>query len=160
MEERRAYNIEKLYLIKQKQILNVNKKIMKLLKQNNRYLKIIVGILFLTTVGFAIYQSQWLQERKQNIVGTWICDSTPEWKVEFTNNGISYWHYPGETTEEYNYTVNSEITQSGLEITFVKLINVNNPNDIIEYDINGLSNDKMVLTVLTPKIDYIHFTKQ
>lgn len=133
---------------------------MKLLKQNNRYLKIIVGILFLTTVGFAIYQSQWLQERKQNIIGTWICDSTPEWKVEFTNNGISYWHYPGETTEEYNYTVNSEITQSGLEITFVKLINVNNPNDIIEYDINGLSNDKMVLTVLTPKIDYIHFTKQ
>ncbi|QMU65364.1 MAG: hypothetical protein GKR88_14415 [Flavobacteriaceae bacterium] len=44
---------------------------------NKTVLKIIGIITIILIAGFTIYQSQWLQDRKQNIIGTWACDSAP-----------------------------------------------------------------------------------
>ena len=159
-------NTENNYLIKQKTILTVTKKENIMKNIINKTSSKIIGILLLISiVGFTISQSSLVQEEKQLIIGTWICDGDNNWKIKFDNNGVCYQYYTNESSEEYTYIIDSEFSYSGLEHTFLKLTTVNSKvsevGEEIEYTINGLGERKMILEYNTGiGISYTHFTKQ
>ncbi|QMU65983.1 MAG: hypothetical protein GKR88_18005 [Flavobacteriaceae bacterium] len=131
---------------------------------NKAVLKIVGITIIIVIAGFTIYQSQWLQDRKQNIIGTWACDSAPNWKLEFTDSGICFWHSSDGTIEEFTYSISSEFAPNGSEHTFLKLIAVSSdvydPGEVVEYAINSLGDDKMTLETIQPKLSYIYFTRE
>ena len=126
----------------------------------------IIGILLLISiVGFTISQSPLVQEKKRLIIGTWICDSNSNWKLEFNSNDICLWHSTDGTVSEFTYIIDSELSDSGLEHPFIKLTTVNSNffevGEETEYAINGLGERKMILEYNTGiGISYTHFTKQ
>lgn len=132
---------------------------MKIINKNNRKIKTLILAFFITTVGFTIYQSTLVQKEKQLIIGTWIINGEPENKWVFSSNQCER-IIDSETLGTYNYTIDSDFSPSGLEHTYLKLVNVLNSDETIEFVINSLGNDKMTLETFPPKIDYIHFTKQ
>lgn len=93
-----------------------------------------------------------------------MCDSTPEWKIEFTNTGKCFQYVTGEPTEEFTYIIESDFSPNRMEHTYVVLTTVTsdlyNSGKKIEYTINSLGSDKMTLETFKPKISYTHFTKQ
>lgn len=127
-----------------------------------KILKYILSLIMLIIVSFTIYQSSLVQEKESLLIGTWICDDTPEWKLEFDNNGKCFYRFEGEPTELYNYTIYNGFSDSGIEHTTLKLIDVNDSTNIREYGINNLTNesDNLVLEIVTPKVSYFYFTKQ
>lgn len=127
--------------------------------------KIIAIFLLISIVGFTISQSPLVQEKKRLIIGTWICDGDNNWKINFDNNGVCYQYYTNESTEEYTYIIDSELSDNGLEHPFIKLTTVNSKvSDVgeeTEYTIIGLGERKMILEYYTGiGISYTHFTKQ
>ena len=124
-------------------------------------MKLIGLFLFIIIVGFTIFQSYTVEQEKQLIVGTWACNSTPNWKIEFESTGKCNWYYPNEPTEVYYYTIYSEYTPNGIEHTFLKLVNINNQNEIFEYSINSIVDNILTLETLGGFGDkYLYFTKQ
>ena len=134
------------------------------INRKNKILKLGVAFLVLLIASFTIYQSTLVQQEKNLIIGTWINNGDIDWKIKFENNGKCYQYYTGEPTEEFTYSIGSRISDSGLELTNLKLTTVSsNPSQngkVIEYGINSLGNDKMTLEVFEPKINYFYFTKQ
>lgn len=130
---------------------------MKKIKQNKK--KLTIGIIILITiVGFTIVQSVLVQQRQQDIVGTWVIDGEPGNKWIFTSNQCK-WELDGVTLSTFTYTISSGFSPSGLEHTSLHLTNINNPNDVIEY---GLSVGPTIMTLETPppRTNYTHFTKE
>ena len=121
----------------------------------------IVGILVLIIMGFTIYQSTVVQEETQLIIGTWICESDTNWKIKFESNGICYQYYIDEPDEEYTFTIEGNMAPNNVEHTILKLIIVNQPSEILDYEINGLSDNDLYLDYLGDmSVKLIHFRRQ
>ena len=121
----------------------------------------IVGILVLIIMGFTIYQSTVVQEETQLIIGTWVCEETPDWKLEFTSNNVCFWHSTDGEIEEYTFTIEGNMAPNNVEHTILKLIRVNQPSEILDYEINGLSDNDLYLDYLGDmSVKLIHFRRQ
>ena len=82
------------------------------------------------------------------IKGTWIPEgcSTCQWVFA---DGKCYQYDEGRLDDTYNYEILEEKSING-KLTFSVLIltNVSDPNDVFEYEVNGISEDKMTLEYL------------
>ncbi|MDA9339704.1 hypothetical protein N9Q68_01900 [Polaribacter sp.] len=123
-------------------------------------IKVIAIIISMLLISFTAYQSIVVQEKEHFIIGTWVIDGEDTNKYIFTSNNECKWEFEGSVTDEFNYSIESEFTESGLEIPIVILTNINNPNEIFEYEIIGLSETNMILATYKPKINYTYFIKQ
>lgn len=90
-----------------------------------------------------------LQQKDYNklIIGTWLPQGDGyEYRWVFTKNGKCYDYYDNALDATYTYTIQSEKSVNGkFTIWYLKLTNINDLNDIYEYDIIGLSKDTMRL---------------
>lgn len=133
--------------------------------KTNKILKIVlIGLLFIGTAGFVyLQQSTLVQEKQQLIIGTWVIDGESTNKWIFSNSSCK-WEFEGVVTDEFNYVITSELSSNGAEHPYVKLTAVNSEvmeaGESVEYAINGLGTEKMILGIIKPKVSYIHFTKQ
>lgn len=130
----------------------------------NKIVLVTIVVLIISLISFNIYQSQWLKDRQENIIGTWISNDDPNLRLEFKNNGKYFRYYAGYDTEEFTYTIESEITSGGLEITYLKMIVVKSEDfeigKVLEYDINALGDDRLVLNTSNERTNLMAFTKQ
>ncbi len=105
-------------------------------------------------------KAQQIQEKKL-IIGTWIPDGSPDSHSVFTLDGSLKKYSNNQLFKTYNWSISEDKSVDGaLTHSFLKLIDVNSINTIYEYEINGLSDTKMLLVTTQPKISYLYFTKQ
>lgn len=126
----------------------------------NIFKRIITGTMVVVLlVGFTIYQSTLVQDKKSLIIGAWAIDNEISNMWIFNSTGCK-WEFEGEIIEEFTYTIESSFTESGLEILSLNLTNIGQPSEIYDYEIIGLGDNKVILSTFQPKVSYTHFTRQ
>lgn len=102
------------------------------------------------------------EDPKEMIIGDWKSEGCSTCIWSFHDDGKIKRHYNGSLYKTYTYTIQSEKSVNGkFTIWYLKLTNINDLNDIYEYDIIGLSKDTMRLDYtgdLNTKLSV--FTKQ
>ena len=110
--------------------------------------KIITGILIFTALGFTTYQ---LNQEDQLIVGTWVEESTTtENRLVFYETGNLEDYYKNQISETYTWQITESQTPGGLIISHLILTNTEDPNDTYHYEINALSEERLVLVYQRP----------
>ncbi|WP_396195307.1 hypothetical protein [Flavobacterium sp.] len=122
-------------------------------------MKTLIAFLLLLST-YAHSQSTLVPQERQSIIGTWVIDNETNNKWLFTANNTCVWKLNEETLDLFTYSISSEFSSNGVEHTYLKLIKINNSNEIYEYAINSINNNKMTLETFEPKLSYISFTKQ
>lgn len=107
--------------------------------------KLVLVLGVLTIVSFTIYQSPLVEQQKQKIIGIWEIDGDENNKMIFTSNGNCKWEFEGVITDEFTYTIGSEITPNGNEVVFLELVDISDSSLTLGYTINSLNNNKMRL---------------
>jgi hypothetical protein len=97
----------------------------------------------------------------QDIIGIWISEDDPNWKIEFKTNGKCYWYYTGDDTDTYTYTITDlsnsinqtadfcgKIVSAGkVESYYLKLVDTQS-NDSLCYQIFGLTDSSLSINLL------------
>ncbi|WP_299105715.1 hypothetical protein [uncultured Tenacibaculum sp.] len=101
-------------------------------------------VLLLVLVNFTFLQT--MQEDEELIIGKWIPEGCPKCELVFTEDGKCYDYYEGKLDNTYTYFIYEETSDNGkLKFSTLKKININDPSDTYEYDINGLNEKVMYL---------------
>lgn len=99
-----------------------------------------------------------------SIIGTWRSESDSNYTINFTNNTCT-WFYENIPTDVYIYTLSNSSPQCNQEIfvsensKFLKLVNVNNSEEQICYEIYSLSETTLTLRELD-KSGFLVFIRQ
>ena len=109
--------------------------------------KIITGILIFTALGFTTYQ---LNQEDQLIVGTWVSEDDTSVQLVFTSDGLQKDIINGILLETYTWQITESQTPGGLIISHLILTNTEDPNDTCHYEINALSEERLVLVYQRP----------
>lgn len=123
-----------------------------------------IKIMGLTAIVLVLFgMTTLLQQKDYNalIVGDWKSEgcSTCVWR--FKENGKCYDYYKGKIDATFSYTIHSSKTESGRTHYSLKLVNVEDSNDVYEYSINGLSEKRMHLEYNTGiGLSQLFFEKQ
>lgn len=130
-------------------------------KDNKLTIQGIILILFLVSIT-ASFRPYFTNQTSTLILGTWICSDTPEWKLQFNSNGIMKNYLNGVVTKSFSYSITSEKSINGkYDLSFLKIINVSDANDVREYEITGMTKTEMFLDYLgDTSVQVIGFTKQ
>jgi hypothetical protein len=108
------------------------------------YKKLGLISLILLLVSFTVIQT--LEQDKDLIIGTWIPEGSPNSEWVFISKGKCYEYNKGQLDETYNYSIIETKSSNGkFTLNFLKTINLNDPNDIYEYEINSISDTEMYL---------------
>jgi hypothetical protein len=114
---------------------------MRTLKTKNRIIVTVVISAILTS--FTIYQNQ-----DASIKGTWISENDNSYKMVFSGSNCT-WLYTGQPSTTYSFTVSNTSPQCGEVVPvgndYLKLVNLNDNNDIMCYEIYGLSETTLTL---------------
>ena len=109
--------------------------------------KIITGILIFSALGFTTYQ---LNQEDQLIVGTWVSEDDTSVQLVFTSDGLQKDIINGILLETYTWQITESQTPGGLIISHLILTNTEDPNDTYHYEINALSEERLVLVYQRP----------
>lgn len=111
--------------------------------------KLITGILILTILSFTVYQQ--FNQESELIVGTWVEESSSiENRWVFKSNLIINRYDDNTIYKTYTWQITEGETPSGLKISHLILTNTQDENDVYHYEINGLSEEKLVLVYQRP----------
>ncbi|WP_303315437.1 hypothetical protein Q4Q34_15200 [Flavivirga abyssicola] len=121
---------------------------MRRLRKNYTNVLLIIFLL----IGFSFKNKELSVRPPESLIGIWINTETPEWKWEFKEDGKCYNYMDGQITTIYFYTTHTENSANNkLILDFLKLININDANDVYEYEINGIGEGELYLDFLGDK---------
>lgn len=122
--------------------------------------RIIVAFVISTVVSsFTIYQDQ-----DTSIEGTWISEEDNNYRMVF-NGTTCTWLYTGQSPTTFSFTLSNtspqcgEVVPIGNELIYLKLVNLNNSNDILCYEIYSLSATTLTLRPID-KSGFLIFNRQ
>lgn len=122
--------------------------------------RIIVAFVISTVVSsFTIYQGQ-----DTSIEGTWISEEDNNYRMVF-NGTTCTWLYTGQSPTTFSFTLSNtspqcgEVVPIGNELIYLKLVNLNNSNDILCYEIYSLSATTLTLRPID-KSGFLIFNRQ
>lgn len=107
--------------------------------------KHITGLLVLITT-IVLYSFSGIQinnqQKKDKIIGTWVSEKDPNWKIEFTKSNNCYWYYENSKTNSFTYYLSNE---KGGQVphsngSYLKLKNVSNKN-VLNYYVHGITEE-------------------
>lgn len=109
--------------------------------------------------------SQYIINERADIIGTFISDEDPRWKMVFSLNGKCYNYYDGNLIVTSSYTISNTTPQCGIDVVIDEseetsyLSITNDINGISEcYEINGITATLSLTAISTQKV--LLFTKQ
>ena len=111
---------------------------------------ILLGVIFSALISFTMLQTKEIDI----IVGTWKPKGSPNNSWVFTSDGKCYQYSATDVTDVYNYSISTTSPQCGYAVnvgpnfSYLKLINVNNAEDIYCYEITTLNNEFLALIYL------------
>lgn len=121
-------------------------------------------IIIVVFISFILYGfvTQQLNQDKELIIGTWLSDGSGSSKWIFTQDKKLKRINSDQLYKTYHYSIIEEKSiNRKLTFSYLKLININNNNEVIEYEINALGNGKMALDYLgDTATKLLYFTKE
>jgi hypothetical protein len=84
------------------------------------------------------------------VIGTWVLENENNIKIEFNTNQIKKDIVNSQIIEEYDYSIENEITNSGLKIYYLITQNINNPDEEFHYEIDTLTDERLILVYQLP----------
>ena len=112
------------------------------------------------------FQQQNLSNMSSNIIGVWVNEEDPNWTIEFTTNGMYYWHYTGDNSDTFSYSISTispqcgqEVKTGGIEDFYLSLID-NEDNEGYCYEILGVDDESLSLSSIGLGVKYFLFNKQ
>ncbi len=110
-----------------------------------------IGILILLAISLLSFVVIQLNQEQEDIIGIWTNTETPQWKWEFRTDGKCYSYYDNEISEKYNYSVETTSPQCNQDVptgklySYLKLVNLNESNDVYCYEILSLDKESLQL---------------
>jgi len=107
-------------------------------------------IIFIALSFCSLFCTAQTSNEKKDIVGTWVSEDDPSWKVVFTTDNLYCQYYEGNVIEKGLYTISNTIPQTepniptGDDISYLKL--VDSDRDVEFYEINGVGADNLSIT--------------
>lgn len=130
------------------------------MKTINKKIKII--ILLMTASILTSFTTSPNQEA--SIIGTWISEEDNNYRMVF-NGTTCTWLYTGQSPTTFSFTLSNtspqcgEVVPIGNELIYLKLVNLNNSNDILCYEIYSLSATTLTLRPID-KSGFLIFNRQ
>ncbi|PKG41596.1 hypothetical protein [Psychroflexus sp. MES1-P1E] len=84
------------------------------------------------------------------ITGTWVLENENNIKIEFNTNQIKKNIVNSQIIEEYDYSIENDVTDSGLKIYYLITQNTNDPNEEYHYEIDTLTDERLILVYQLP----------
>lgn len=104
-----------------------------------------IFLLLITIVYFSFSNFNEINQTEQTfILGIWQSTDDSNVKIEFKSDGTHYTYYSNELTGSYTYTIITtspiceQTVPTGSQFSYLKLINVNDSNDVYCYEIVSL----------------------
>ena len=99
------------------------------------------------------------RQDSEQIVGVWISDDDPNWKMEFKGNGTCTDIYQGVISDTYSYEIWSRPSSNGnLTITMLRLTKTKSSESKI-YEINALNQAYLTLEYVNLPGKLIRFSR-
>ena len=111
-------------------------------------LKLIIIALLIGS--YSCKAQQQLNQEDQLIVGTWVSEDDTSVQLVFTSDGLQKDIINGILLETYTWQITESQTPGGLIISHLILTNTEDPNDTYHYEINALSEERLVLVYQRP----------
>ena len=130
------------------------------MKNNKKFLGVLIALLAI--LSFTVVQ---LTGEKEDIIGTWVSEDTPEWKRIFKEDGKCYDYYNGALTNTYNYTLSTTSPQCGLVVptgdkfTYLKLVDDKDSNFTFCYEVFSLDKTNLEIRMFN-NADFLRFVRQ
>jgi hypothetical protein len=104
--------------------------------------KVIALITIIMLSSFTI--SQLIQE-EDLIIGEWVSIEDSNWRLNYNNQGKCYDYYQGILETTYFYSITEETANNGVIFSYLKLVNINDSDDVYNYEINALNENNLAL---------------
>ncbi|WP_348739541.1 hypothetical protein [Tenacibaculum sp. 190524A02b] len=116
-----------------------------------------LGIMLLLVVLVAFNVKNSLEEIP-NLIGTWQYENEPNNLWVFTKSKCT-WKYEGSEVDTYTYSIRETKSSNGkLTIHLLKLVNVHNPSEVLEYEIDTFSDDQKVMRLVYQNGGHISYS--
>lgn len=105
-----------------------------------------INLIVLSTVIFTLLSLKIASQDKDQIIGTWVPDGSSNMLWVFNSNGTLNKVYEGKIYKTFNFAIDEKKSENGkLTLSFLKLTNVSNQNDVYVFSINAISQTDMYL---------------
>ena len=131
------------------------------MKNNKKFLGVVL-IALMAILSFTVVQ---LSGEKEDIIGTWVSEDTPEWKWVFKSDGKCYDYYNGVLTDTYTYTLSTtspqcgQVVPTGDKFTYLKLVNDKDSNLTFCYEVFSLDKTNLEIRMFD-RANFLRFVKQ
>ena len=131
------------------------------MKNNKKFLGVVL-IALMAILSFTVVQ---LSGEKEDIIGTWVSEDTPEWKRIFKEDGKCYDYYNGVLTDTYTYTLSTtspqcgQVVPTGDKFTYLKLVNDKDSNLTFCYEVFSLDKTNLEIRMFD-RASFLRFVKQ
>jgi len=131
------------------------------MKNNKKFLGVVL-IALMAILSFTVVQ---LSGEKEDIIGTWVSEDTPEWKWVFKSDGKCYDYYNGVLTDTYTYTLSTtspqcgQVVPTGDKFTYLKLVNDKDSNLTFCYEVFSLDKTNLEIRMFD-RASFLRFVKQ
>ena len=112
---------------------------MNYLKNTHKVIALITGLVLSS---FTISQ---LTQEEDLIIGEWVSIEDNNWRLNFNNQGKCYDYYQGTLETTYVYSITEETANNGVVFSYLMLVNVNDIEEVYNYEINALSENDLAL---------------
>jgi len=112
---------------------------MNYLKNTHKVIALITGLVLSS---FTISQ---LTQEEDLIIGEWVSIEDNNWRLNFNNQGKCYDYYQGTIETTYFYSITEETANNGVVFSYLKLVNINDSDDVYNYEINALNENDLAL---------------
>ena len=126
-----------------------------------RSIEVVVGYDRTTSIGYRMLTVG----EKEDIIGTWVSEDTPEWKRIFKEDGKCYDYYNGALTNTYNYTLSTtspqcgQVVPTGDKFTYLKLVDDKDSNFTFCYEVFSLDKTNLEIRMFN-NADFLRFVRQ
>ena len=131
------------------------------MKNNKKFLGVVL-IALMAILSFTVVQ---LSGEKEDIIGIWVSEDTPEWKWVFKSDGKCYDYYNGVLTDTYTYTLSTtspqcgQVVPTGDKFTYLKLVNDKDSNLTFCYEVFSLDKTNLEIRMFD-RASFLRFVKQ
>lgn len=130
-----------------------------------KYITISISVCLLAVIMVVTFSS--FTSPDEEIVGVWVSEDDPNWRVEFTNTGLCYWYYTEEDTDIFTYSISETSPQCGYEVRtgvtedyYLQLVDEDEDGDTQCYEILGVNDESLSLSTIGLQVKNYYFLKE
>lgn len=114
----------------------------------------LLGVAMLVSISTILSVSSTFGDtHNSSIIGTWVSQEDPAFKMVFNDKGKCYWYTKGKLSDSFDYTISNSSPQCGTKVlvntktSYLRLKDLSD-NENYCYEINGITEKHLSLRTL------------